>query len=69
MSRRIASLCLSLALMLGAGSLSFAKAACCCGETCKCENCTCEKECKCGGNCGDACKRNQQPAPQPPKQK
>ena len=53
---------LSMALLVGAGSYTFANAACCCGEKCKCNPCTCEKKCDCGGKCADGkctdhCKR------------
>ena len=67
MNRRIAMLAFALSLAIGAGvyaSNTETKAACCCGEQCKCNPCKCSKdgckcgtECKCDGKCGDHCKR------------
>lgn len=67
MNRRIAMMAFALSLAIGAGvyaSNTETKAACCCGEQCKCNPCKCDKdgckcgaECKCGGKCGTECKR------------
>lgn len=68
MTRKIAMMAFAVALAVGAGvyaSNTEAKAACCCGEQCKCnpckcgtkDGCKCGAECKCDGKCGDHCKR------------